>query len=55
MEKLLAKAYGTTACEISEGQREFTEQNNLKGGTQEFEITHPLSKHHNDMSEVMID
>ena len=46
----------TQANEIPDiGEKEFTKSNTLKAAQQEFEITHPLSKHHNDMSEVMKD
>lgn len=54
MDKVLTKTYMPSQDEVIEGLgMEIREHNILSGTQQEFEITHPLQKQYNDISEVM--
>lgn len=54
MDKVLTKTYMPSQDEVIEGlAMEIREHNILNGTQQEFEITHPLQKQYNDISDVM--
>lgn len=55
IEKVMAKTYHPSANEIIEGlsQEPGARKQNIVKGNQDFEMTHPLSKHHNDISDIM--
>jgi DNA repair exonuclease SbcCD ATPase subunit len=60
LDKALSKIYMPSQDEVIEGlshkENALDQQHNiLRGHEQRFDMTHPLSKHHHDMSEVMRD
>lgn len=56
LDKVMQKTYLPSTEEIIEGLKsENREHNILDGHQQEFEITHPLEKHHADISEMIKD
>ena len=54
LDKVLTKTYMPSQDEVIEGLAvDIKEHNILNGTQQEFEITHPLAKQYNDISDVM--